>query len=82
MSQKPNKPVEIRVGLQFTSRHFSNEAKIIAIRVAQDQVDLEYTMSNGDKWIQKGASLAHIKDAFAKGVYEEKQPDNFNLGVY
>jgi len=57
----------ITIGLEFKSQHFTQTARVSAIR--ETEVDLILISSEGHGQELKGCSLAHAKNMFAQGVY-------------
>lgn len=75
----PKRKPEFKVGLEFTSRHFSADAKIIAIREYLNQCDVQMTQTSGDAFVMKDWDFKGLKGLFESGEYTEKEPDNVNI---
>lgn len=71
MSKEFRSKPQLKVGTEFTSRHFSAMAKVVAIREDENKCDVELTPSNGFAWVERNWNLDHVKGAFENGDYVE-----------
>jgi hypothetical protein len=73
----------IYVGLKFTSVHFSASAEIVAVREADNHVDVMLTSSEGHSRVEKGWNLQHTKWGFERGEYVpvDLEKDRVNYSI-
>ena len=71
----------LRVGLKFTSVHFSADAEIVAIREDTNQVDVRLTSSEGHASVEKDWNLQHTKWGFERGEYIPVDPEKAKVNI-
>lgn len=76
---KQPEPNKIHVGLKFTSVHFSASAEVVAVREAENEVDVKLTSSEGFAHVEKGWNLQHTKWGFERGEYMPVDPKEVNI---
>jgi len=74
----------IRVGLKFTSVHFSADAEVVAIQEEVNEVDVKLTSTEGHARVEKGWNLQHTKWGFERGEYKAIDPekDKVNISIF
>lgn len=74
----------IRKGLKFKSLSFSALAEIVEVRIDKNEVDVLFTPSNGNSWVEKNMELNALKENFRTEVYKEfKIPDaDRNISIF
>jgi hypothetical protein len=76
--QEPN---QLHVGLKFTSRHFSDDAEIVAIREDKNECDVQLTSSQGHGRRVNNWNLQHVKWGLERGEYIKKDPKEINISI-
>ena len=71
----------IHVGLKFTSRHFSDDAEVVAVRPDKNQCDVVLTSSQGFARRENDWNLQHVEWGFARGEYIKKDPKEINISI-
>lgn len=71
----------IHVGLKFTSRHFSDDAEVVAVRADQNECDVTLTSSQGFGRRENGWNLQHVEWGFERGEYIKKDPKEINISI-
>lgn len=71
----------IHVGLKFTSLDFAADGEIVAIREAENEIDIKLTSTEGHAHIEKNWNLGNIKNMFKNGVFIPVDPKEVNISI-
>lgn len=71
----------IHVGLKFTSRHFSDDAEICAVRADKNECDVLLTSSQGFTRRENNWDLQHVQRVIECGEYIRKDPKEINISI-
>jgi hypothetical protein len=72
---------KVFVGLKFTSRHFSDDAEICAVRADKNECDVLLTSSQGFTRRENDWNLQHVQWGFERGDYIKKDPKEINISI-
>jgi hypothetical protein len=80
MQPQPQQNI-VHVGLKFTSRHFSDDGEVCAVRTDKNECDVLLTSSQGFTRRENNWDLQHVRLGFERGEYIKKDPKEINISI-